>query len=137
MRMLSRKQRTIYLAAGGTTAAALVWLRYARSAAGARGYLRKTGGKARRTLGEIQTRLSALQKRVEEADRLLHAFAQLGSEQKTKAEIVINDTLKRLEQTADLVQKNLVESSTDIATLIKEMRIAVKQSAGSRPPRAA
>ncbi len=135
--MLTGKQKAIYLTAGGTAAATLVWLRYAKSAAGTRSFLRTTGGKARRALGEVQTTVSALQRRVEETDRLLHAFARLGSEQKTKAEVVINDTLKRLEQTADLVQRNLVESSTDIATLLKEIRIALKQSVGTKSPQAA
>ncbi len=137
MRMLTTRQRAIYLAAGGTAAAGLVWLRYARSAAGARSFLKETGGKARRSLAEMQAALSALQKRVEETDKLLHMFARLGSEQKAKAEVVISDTLKRLEQTTDLVQKNLAESSTDIATLLKEIRIALKQSIGTGSHRAA
>ncbi|MBZ5496095.1 MAG: hypothetical protein LAP85_06800 [Acidobacteriia bacterium] len=135
--MVSRKQKAICLATGGTAAAALVWLRYAKSAAGARSFLGEAGAKVSKTLGDLQSALSTLRKRTEEVDRLVHELVRLGSEQKAKAEVVINDALKRLGQTTDVIQQNLTQSSNEISALLKDIRSAAQRSVLSRPSRAA
>jgi hypothetical protein len=123
--MVSRKQRAIYLATGGAAAATIVWLRFAKSAAGARTFLGRTGTEAGKTLGNIQVRLSTLGNRAEEIGRLVHEIAHLGSDQMAKAEIIFSDTLKRLEQTADVIQENLTLSSSEISALLKDIRITI------------
>ncbi len=126
--MLSKKQKTIYLASGGAAAATLVWLRYAKSASTARSILKKAGGRAGKTLGGVQRTLVTIRQRVEEIDRIAHELAYIGSEQRPRAEIVFKDTLGRLEETTKVIQNNLTRSSNDIAALAKDIRDAVSQS---------
>jgi hypothetical protein len=135
--MLSRKKKAAYLAAGAASAAAIVWLRYARSAEGARNFLGAAGARMGTILGSIQSTLTAVRERTEEVDRLVHEFAQLGSEQKVRAEAVLNETWERLEQTRDLVLNNLELSSNEIAAVLREIRIAFKQLAAAKSSQAA
>ncbi len=135
--MISRKQRGIYLATGGAAAAAIVWLGYAKSAAGARSFLGRTGAKAGRSLNGIQRSLSTIRMRVDEVDRIVHELAQIGSEQKDRAEAVIQETLKRLEESTNTIRTSLAQSSEDISLLLKDVRAAVEHSLSSRPHRAA
>jgi hypothetical protein len=135
--MLSRKQKAAYLAAGAASAAAIVWLRYARSAEGARNCLGAAGAKMGTILGCIQSTLTAVRERTEEVDRLVHEFAQLGSEQKVRAEAVLNETWERLEQTRELVLSNFELSSNEITALLREIRISFKQLAAAKSSQAA
>lgn len=135
--MLSRKQKAAYLAAGAASTAAIVWLRYAKSAAGARSFLADTGAKAGRAIGSILSALATVQQRLEETDRLVHGFVQLGNEQKDRIEVVLNDTWERLEQTRELVLNNVELSSKEIAALLGDIRVAVKQLAATKSTLAA
>ncbi len=135
--MVSGKQKAILLASGGAAAAAVVWLRYARSAAGARRFLGKTGAKAGRTLSGIQKSLSSVAKRMEEVDRIVHELALIGGEQRGRAQTVVQDTLRRFELTTDAIRENLLQSSEEITSLVKDVRTAVGQSLSSKPSQAA
>jgi hypothetical protein len=135
--MLSKKQKAAHLAAGAASTAAIIWLRYAKSAAGARDFLANTGAKAGRALGSIGSALATVQQRLEETDRLVHDFVQLGSEQKDRVEVVLNDTWERLEQTRDLVLNNVELSSKEISALLGDIRAAFKQLAAAKSTLAA
>jgi hypothetical protein len=137
MRMLSRKQKADLLAVGAATAAAVIWLRYARSADGARSFLSAAGTKMGRILSGIQNTLTRVRQRTEEIDRLIHELAQLGSEQKARAEAVCDETWDRLERTREVVLSNFELSSSEIAALIAESRIALKRLAAAKSTRAA
>jgi len=135
--MLSRKQKAIYLTGGGAMAAALVWLCYAKSAAGARSFLGEAGKKVGKSLSDIENTLSTVRKCTEEIDHFVRELVQVGSEQRVRAEMVIDDTLRRLEQTTDVIQNNLTQSSNEIAALLRDIRIAVAQWVSSQPSQAA
>jgi ABC-type transporter Mla subunit MlaD len=135
--MLSRKQKAAYVAVGAASAAAIVWLRYARSAESARNFLDAAGARMGGILGSIQDTLTAVRERVEEVDGLVHEFAQLGSEQKARAEAVLNETWERLEQTRELVLSNFELSASEIAALLREIRIACRQLAAAKSSQAA
>ena len=137
MRMVSTKQKAIYLATGGAAAATLVWLRYAKSAAGARRFMGRAGARAGKTLNGIQNSLSTIRKRTEEVDRIVHELVQIGSEQKNRAQSVVNESLRRLEQTTEVIRKNLTQSSNDITALLHDVRTAVEQSVATKPSHAA
>ncbi len=123
--MATENQKVAVLLAGGTIAAALIWLRYAKSAARARRFMDEIGLKASQTLDGIQNTLTTIQKRTEEVDRFVQELVRAGKEQKAHAEAVIGDTLKRLDQTAETIQKNLTTSSTEVTELLKEIRSGV------------
>ena len=123
--MATRNQKAMVLAAGGAITATLIWFRYARSAARARSFMDDVGQKASRTLDRVQNTLTTIQKRTEEFDRFVHELVRVGNEQKAHAETVINDTLKKLDQTAETIQKNLTTSSSEITELLKEIRIGI------------
>ena len=126
--MLSKKQKAVYMASGGAAAATLVWLLYAESASTTRSFLKKAGTRVGRTLGGIQRTLVTIRERVEAVDRIVRDLAQVGSDHKARAEMVVNDTLGRLEQTTTAIQRNLTQSSDEIAALVKDIRNAVRQS---------
>lgn len=127
--MATRNQKAMVLAAGGAVTGTLIWLRYAKSAARARHFMDDVGQKASRTLDRVQHTLTTMQKRTEEFDRFVHELVRVGSEQKAHPETVINDTLKKLDQTAEAIQKNLTTSSSEIAELLKEIRTGVAKIA--------
>jgi predicted phage-related endonuclease len=135
--MVSRNQKALYLATGGIAAATFIWLRYAKSASGTRTFLSEAGARAAERLADIQEGLSTLRKRAEEVEGLVHELAHIGSERLALAETVINDTLKRIEQTADVIQANLVQSSNEISALFKDTRNSLEHAISTRPPRAA
>jgi uncharacterized membrane protein len=135
--MLSRKQKAIYLTGGGAVAAALVWLCNAKSAAGARSFLGEAGKKVGNSLSDIQNTLSTVRQCTEEVDRFVHELVQVGRERRAQAVVVIDDTLKRLEQTTDVIQKNLTQSSEEITALLRDIRIAVAHLVSSQPSQAA
>jgi prefoldin subunit 5 len=135
--MISRKERALYLATGGVAAAAFVWLRYAKSASSARRFLSESGSKVLRTLDSIQETLATISQRIEEVDRIGHELINASSEQKAKAEMVIDNTWGRLEQTTETIQTNLTESSNEIAELLKDIRSAVKQAISPKSTKAA
>lgn len=135
--MLSRKQKAIYLTGGGAVAAALVWLCNAKSAAGARSFLGEAGKKVGNSLSDIQNTLSTVRQCTEEVDRFVHELVQVGRERRAQAEVVIDDTLKRLEQTTDVIQKNLTQSSEEITALLRDIRVAVAHLVSSQPSQAA
>lgn len=135
--MLSRKQKAIYLTGGGAVAAALVWLCNAKSAAGARSFLGEAGKKVGNSLSDIQNTLSTVRQCTEEVDRFVHELVQVGRERRAQAEVVIDDTLKRLEQATDVIQKNLTQSSEEITALLRDIRIAVAHLVSSQPSQAA
>lgn len=135
--MISRKQRAIYMASGGAAAAALIWLRYGKSAARTRQFLGDAVGSVSRSLESIQSTLSTIQRRTEEVDRFIHGLVQVGSENRVRAEEVLNETLERLEQTAEVIQSNLTRSSDDIAALLRDIRIGVEHAVHTDPSRAA
>jgi hypothetical protein len=124
--MISTKQKIVYLSAGGATAASLVWLRYAKSAGKARGFLGETGNKVMRTLRSIHGAVDTLQKRTEEIDRFLQEMIDLGRAEKSLAEAVVANSLQRYEQTAQLIKNNLIQSSGDVATLLSDLKSGVK-----------
>ena len=130
--MLSRKQKVAYLSAGAASTAAILWLRYAKSAAGARCFLTGTGAKAGRALGSVRSALASVQQRLEETDRLVHDFVQLGREQKDRIEAVLNDTRERLERTRELVLNNVELSSREISGLLGDIRTGFRQLAATR-----
>lgn len=135
--MLSRKQKAAYLAAGAATTAAILWLGYSRSGAGARRFLADKGAKARSALSSLHGALAAMQQRLEETDRLVHEFVQLGSEQKERIEIVLNETWERLAQTRELVLRNVELSSEEIAALLGDIRASFKHLATAKSSEAA
>ncbi len=130
--MLSRKQKAAYMAVGAASTGAILWLGCAKSAAGARSFLADTGAKAGRALGSIRSALVTVQQRLEETDRLVHEFVQLGSEQKDRVELVLNDTWERLERTRELVLNNVELSSMEISALLGDVRAAFKQVATAK-----
>jgi methyl-accepting chemotaxis protein len=123
--MTTQNQKVAVLLAGGTVAAALIWLRYAKSAARARSFMDEIGQKANRTLDGIQNTLITIEQRTGEVDRFVHELLRTGKEQKAHAEEVISDTLKKLDQTAETIQRNLTTSSSEITELLKEIRSGV------------
>ena len=135
--MNSGKQKAVAIAAGGATAAALVWLAYARSAAPARSFLGNAARKTNQKLGEIESMLHTVRVRVEEIDRLAREIAQVGSKQKARAEEVLTDTMAKLEQTTDVISENLTQSSNEIAALVKDIRSGVAQAVSANPSEAA
>lgn len=135
--MLTRKQKAIYLTGGGVVAAALVWLCSAKSAAGARSFLGEAGKKAGKSLDDIQNTLSTVRQCTVEVDRFVRELVQVGRERRAQAELVIDDTLKRLEQTADVIQKNVAQSSEEITALLRDLRTAVAHLVSSKPSEAA
>lgn len=135
--MLSRKQKAIYLTGGGAVAAALVWLCNAKSAAGARSFLGEAGKKVGNSLSDIQNTLSTVRQCTEEVDRFVHELVQVGRQRRAQPEVVIDDTLKQLEQATDVIQKNLTQSSEEITALLRDIRIAVAHLVSSQPSQAA
>ena len=135
--MLSRKQKAAYLAVGAASTAGIILLRYAKSAAGTRCFLADTGAKAGRALDRFRSALATVQQRLEETDRLVHEIVQLGSEQRERAEAVLNDTWKRLEQARELVLNNVELSSREVSALLADIRATFKQLAAARSGRAA
>ncbi len=115
--MVSRKQKAFYVA----LAAGLVWLRYAKSAEGARRRLKEAGD----TLNHA---LKTVQERTEQIDAVVHDVIVAAKEQKTRAERVLNDTLTKLDTAATVVHDNLTHSSHEISTMVRDIRTAVEHS---------
>lgn len=128
--MASRKDKIIFLTVGGSVAAVYFWLKYARSGEKTRQFFKEAGDKANRTLG-------TLQRRTEEIDQFLHETIQTGREERDRIGKVMNDTMKRLEETTDVMQKNLVESSDEIKTMLKEIRSKVEHRSEPNAPESA
>jgi hypothetical protein len=100
--MVSKNQKAIYL----LLAAGILWLRYAKSAEGARQKLRTAGDKITNTVITIQDRAQQL-------DAVVHDMIE---------------TLRQLEVTAATFQENVTESSHEITAMIKDIRAAVGRS---------
>ncbi len=135
--MLSRNQKAAYLAVGAASTAAIIWLRYAKSAAGTRCFLADTGAKAGRALDSFRSALANVQQRLEETDRLVREIVQLGSEQRERVEAILNDTRKRLEEARELILNNVELSSKEISALLGDIRAAFQRLAAAKSIRAA
>ncbi len=135
--MVSRKQKAAYLAAGAGATAAVLWLGYSKSGAGARSFLAAKGAKAGNALGSLRRGMAVVQQRLEETDRLAHDLIQLGSKQKDRIEIVLNDTWGRFGETRDLVLSNMEISSREITGLLGDIRSAVREAASAKRIRVA
>jgi len=112
--MASRNQKAFYLA----LAAGIVWLRYAKSAEGARRRLKEAGDKVRNTWTTIEDRSRQF-------DDMVHGLIETGRELTARVETVVTDTLEKLEQTATVVHENVTQSSHEISSMIKDVREAV------------
>jgi type VI protein secretion system component VasK len=78
--MATENKKAAILLAGGTIAATLIWLRYAKSAARARRFLDEIAQKASRTLDGIQNTLTTIQNRSDEVYRFVHELVRTGKE---------------------------------------------------------
>jgi signal transduction histidine kinase len=124
--MITRKQKIIYASAGGAAVSSLIWLRYGKSAGGAREFLGGTGAKVMRTLRRIHGVMDTIQKRSEEIDRLVEEMIDLGRIEKSQVEAVIGNSLQRYEETAELIRQNLTQSSDDVTALLSHLKDGVK-----------
>ena len=135
--MLSKRQKAACLATGSAATATLIWLRYAKSASTTRNFIKKGGTSARQAFGGILRTLTTIRERIEEFNRIVGEIAQIGSDHKTRTEMVINDTLAKLDQTASTIRRNVTQSSDEITALLKDIRTAVRESISPQTSKAA
>ena len=114
MHMASRNRKALVLA----LAAGVVWLRYAKSAEGARRRLQGAGEK----VCDVWT---TIEERGRQVDSMVQEIIETGRELAAQAETVITNTLEKIEQTATIVHDNVTESSQEIASMIQDIRDAV------------
>ncbi len=135
--MLSKKQKGAYLAVGGSASALIFWLCYAESAEKARGFLGESTERVTRILGEIEAVLATVRVRTEQIDRFLEEVIRVAQEQTHKVDTVLNNAVRRFEQTGDVIQKNVADSSIEIGVLLKEFKDELDQLISAKASRAA
>jgi hypothetical protein len=118
--VLTRKDLA-YWTAGGTASALLVWLCWADSAEQARRFLQATVRDVGQKLGRIQTSVSAIQRRIEEFDRLTRELLELAKEERPKVEAVIRDVSELLKEIKDGLEKVNISKSPEAAAKMGEM----------------
>ncbi len=80
--MLTTKQKVVSFAAVG----ALVWLRYAKSAGGARRFLSEAGKRLEETVGSIHGAMDRMQKFTHKADLFLQEVIKTGQQYKLESD---------------------------------------------------
>lgn len=63
-----------------------------------------------------------LKERAEDVDQFVGEILQVGREQSSKVDYVVTDTVKKFEQTTQVIQKDVLGPVTEIAALVKGVR---------------